>query len=239
MAVHPNSGQPLGREHLKVLIVEDSAPTRDLLTRSLQDAGFDVTCASRFSTGLERGADGDLDAIVLDLMLPDGDGLTLCRNLRAMGVLTPILCLTARGEVADRVQGLDAGADDYLRKPFALAELQARVRALVRRGGARLAQVLESRDTKIDFAARRFRRDGEEIPLTAREWQVLEMLAASQGQMLERREILDRAWQEAGAAAAASLDVILSRLRRKLGGSPTGFVIRTLRGAGLVFEKRV
>ncbi len=220
---------------MRVLVVEDSAPTRGLLARSLGDAGMTVTTAARFSTGLRTATMAEFDVIVLDLMLPDGDGLDLCRELRAGGVTTPILCLTARADVADRVQGLDAGADDYLRKPFALAELQARIRALARRGGQSASQ-LEAGSVRIDFAARRLSRGGREVPLTAREWAVLELLASRAGRLVSRAHLLEHAWHRASPAASDSLDVILSRLRRKLGDPEQGCTVRTVRGEGFVFE---
>jgi two-component system, OmpR family, response regulator len=221
---------------VRVLVIEDSAPTRDLLVRSLEAAGMEVVTAARKSTGLRAAMAEEYDAVVLDRMLPDGDGLDLCRELRRAGVQTPVLCLTARGEVADRVQGLDAGADDYLRKPFALAELHARLRALARRRGQAPPTRVEAGPVQIDFAARRLLRATEEIPLTAREWSVLEVLVARTGRLVSRDELLELAWQESTPAASASLDVILVRLRRKLGEPATGCVIRTVRGEGFVFE---
>jgi DNA-binding response OmpR family regulator len=219
-----------------VLVVEDSAPTRDLLTRSLGDAGMEVVTVSRLATGLRQAVETEFDCIVLDLMLPDGDGLELCRELRMSGIATPILCLTARAEVSDRVQGLDAGADDYLRKPFALAELQARIRALARRRGQAPPTRVESRTIRIDFTARRFTRNDGEVPLTAREWAVLEILASRAGRIVSRHDLLDGAWQDTSQASSESLDVILSRLRRKLGPPKGGCSIRTVRGEGFVFE---
>lgn len=221
---------------MRVLVVEDSAPTRDLLTRSLQDAGMQVVTASRLGTGLRQAVEAEFDCIVLDLMLPDGDGLELCRELRAAGIVTPILCLTARADVSDRVEGLDAGADDYLRKPFALAELQARIRALARRRGQAPQTRVEARSIRIDFTARRLTRGGREVPLTAREWAVLEILAARTGRVVSRNDLLEGAWSEVSAASSDSLDVILSRLRRKLGRASDGCSIRTVRGEGFVFE---
>jgi len=223
---------------MKVLVVEDSPPTRDLLTRSLRGAGIDVVCAARVNTGLEKATEADFDVIVLDLMLPDGDGLDLCREVRALGINTPILCLTARGEVADRVAGLDSGADDYLKKPFALAELHARLRALARRRGAASPGILEGGSIRIDFGARRLSRGGDPVPLTDREWRILELLSSRQNLVVERAEILAAVWHDDSPSAAESLDVILSRLRRKLGGAEAAFVIRTIRGAGVVFERK-
>jgi len=221
---------------IRVLVVEDSGPTRDLLVRSLADAGMGVVTTARLSTGLRHALGGEFDVVVLDLGLPDGDGLELCRELRRNGITTPILCLTARADVADRVRGLDAGADDYMRKPFALAELSARLRALARRGGHATPRRIEARSLAIDFGARRLLRAGREVPLTAREWAVLEILSARAGRLVTRDELLEGAWHEVSSAASESLDVILSRLRRKLGGPDEGCAIRTVRGEGFVLE---
>lgn len=221
---------------MRVLIVEDSAPTRDLLVRSLEGAGIHVVTVARYATGLRTALSLEFDVIVLDLMLPDGDGLELCRELRAAGVRTPILCLSARAEVGDRVNGLDAGADDYLRKPFALAELQARLRALARRAGQSPPTVLEAGVVRIDFAIRQLFRAGGEVGLTAREWSVLELLVARKGHIVTRLEVLESVWRDTSVAASASLEVILGRLRRKLGEPSEGCGIRTVRGEGLVFE---
>jgi DNA-binding response OmpR family regulator len=193
-----------------------------------------VSTAARLSSGLRQAMSEACDVIVLDIGLPDGDGLDLCRELRANGIRTPILCLTARADVAERVRGLDAGSDDYLRKPFALAELHARLRALARRGGQAPPRRIEARAIVIDFGARRFTRTGRETPLTAKEWAVLEILSARAGRLVTRDELLEGAWHDLSRAASESLDVILSRLRRKLGDE--GCTIRTVRGEGLVFE---
>ena len=221
---------------MKVLVIEDSGPTRDLLVRALRSEQITVETASRVSTGLRQAMAARHDVIVLDLMLPDGDGLDLCRRLRAEGVLTPVLCLTARGDVADRVQGLDAGADDYMKKPFALAELRARIRALARRQGLSAPARVAAGALIMDFTARKLHRRGREVPLTAREWAVLEALVAKQGRVVGRADLLDNVWHAAGRHESDSLDVILSRLRRKLGGDADGCAIRTIRGEGFVFE---
>src|SRR5690348_9039431 len=142
---------------MKILLIEDHAATRELVCRYLAEAGIQTEWAARCSTGRTRALEGDYDVLVLDRMLPDGDGLELCRELRAVGVSRPCLCLTARGEVGDRIEGLEAGADDYLRKPFALAELKARLHALTRRQGSEPVRVLDAGDVRIDFTARRLR----------------------------------------------------------------------------------
>jgi len=221
---------------MRILVVEDSTPTRELLARSLESAGLDVTFASRVATGRRLVEENTFDVIVLDIMLPDGSGLDLCRELRAHGVVTPILFLTARGDVEDRIAGLDAGGDDYLKKPFALAELQARLRALGRRHGLTPPARLENAGTVIDFTARKLAREGTEVPLTAREWGVLELLASRKGRVVSRDELLDALWGEQSSEASASLDVIMSRLRRKLGDAPARWRVSTVRGEGYRFE---
>ena len=221
---------------MRLLIVEDSGPTRDLLTRAFSETGISVVTAARLATGMRQALSQEFDVIVLDLMLPDGDGLELCRKLRGAGIGTPILCLSARGEVADRVGGFEAGADDYLRKPFALAELRARVTVLAKRGGHSAPLRLEAGATRIDFAARRCLRAGQPVPLTAREWAVLEILASRAGHVVTRGELLDLVWHDFSPACSDSLGVILGRLRRKLGEPEEGYAIRTVRGEGYVFE---
>ncbi len=221
---------------MRILIVEDSGPTRELLVRALEGDGASVRTAARLSTALRGAVSDAFDVIVLDLMLPDGDGLDLCRRLRAEGIATPVLCLTARADVADRVRGLDAGADDYLRKPFALAELRARLRALARRRGRAPAARLAAGLVRIDFSARRLDRGGKEVPLTAREWAVLEALASREGRVMNRLDLLEEIWHDTGRPASESLDVIVSRLRRKLGPLEEGCAIRTVRGEGFVLE---
>src|SRR5689334_21926390 len=154
---------------MKVLVVEDSPETRDLLRRCLEEAEHAVALAPDVESGRRLALTGELDLAIVDVMLPDGSGVDLCRDLRAQGMNVPVLFLTARGEVEDRIAGLDAGGDDYLRKPFAIAELRARIRALGRRRRAASPRVLCQAGTTIDFAARRLVRDGSEVTLTARE----------------------------------------------------------------------
>jgi DNA-binding response OmpR family regulator len=221
---------------MRILVIEDSPPTRELLKGSLEGAGHTVTVAARVSSALRLVADEEFDILVVDVMLPDGNGLDLCREIRAMGVTTPILFLTARGEVGDRVAGLDAGGDDYLRKPFALAELQARIRALARRRGLSPPSVLQRGTTRIDFTARKLVKDEDEVPLTGREWEVLELLASRIGRIVSRDDLLEIVWHETGPAASESLDVIVSRLRRKLGQAEEPDWIRTVRGQGYLLE---
>ena len=218
---------------MRILIVEDSPPTRDLLKRALEDSGHRVSLADRVAAAHRMTEENDFELAIVDVMLPDGSGIDLCRDLRARGFRAPILFLTARGELEDRIAGLDAGGDDYLGKPFAMAELRARVRALGRRRDATPPTRIQHGGTVVDFASRRLSRAGEAVTITAREWAVLDALAAHVGHVVSRADVLAAAWPRPGPGASGSLDVIVSRLRQKLGDGPR---IRTVRGQGFVLE---
>lgn len=220
---------------MDILVVEDNAETLDLLRRSLEDAGDLVTTVTDVASALRAVSQSRFDIAIVDVMLPDGDGIELCRELRRQGANMPVLFLTARGEVEDRIAGLDAGGDDYLRKPFAIAELRARVRALCRRQRAAFPERLRYPDATLDFAARRLTRDGLEITLSAREWAILDALARHPGELVPRAEVIEAAWPLAGSGTAESFDVIISRLRHKLGNGDSP-KLRTVRGQGLVLE---
>jgi two-component system OmpR family response regulator len=215
---------------MHLLVVDDDAELRDLLVRALERDGHFVQACGALSTARRALFEDKPDLVVLDLELPDGDGIDLCRELRTTSNPIPVLMLTAHSEVATRVGSLDAGADDFLGKPFAVAELRARVRALGRRRTAATSSFrIEHGELLLDFAARRAQQQGHIIELTAREWVVLELLAARPGHVVPRSELLDRGWGEATSqAAAASLEVMIGRIRRKLGAA----LIRTVRGEG-------
>ncbi len=213
---------------MRVLVVEDDAETRELVVRALTRDGHAVHGACSALEARSALADRDVDVVVLDLGLPDASGTSLCTALRAEGQTVPILVLTAHGAVSSRVACFDAGADDFLAKPFAVAELRVRVRALGRRGPLPRALVRRVGDVDLDITARRATRNGVELPLTAREWALLELLAAREGCVVSRAEILDVVWGDDDERSGASLDVIVARVRRKLGES----VVRTLRGEG-------
>jgi DNA-binding response OmpR family regulator len=217
----------------RLLVVEDDPEMRELLRDALAGGGFAVTAVGRAAAADKAVLDGAADAVVLDLWLPDGDGVERCRAWRERGVRTPILMLTARTDVASRVAGLDAGADDYLGKPFAMAELRARLSALLRRGRRALRHgVLRLGAVTVDFARRQAWVGGAEVAVTRRELEVLEALAEAAGRAVPRDELLESLWGEATHEAAASLEVMVARLRRKLerpGGRP---LIRTVRGYG-------
>ncbi len=220
---------------MKILVVDDDADVRDVVMRALGSEGHHVDTANSLQSARDSMAEAP-DLVVLDLGLPDGSGLTLCRELRAEGSAIAILILTARSQVALRVEGLDAGADDYLAKPFALAELRARVRALGRRAASSSAVPLRGLrevrgDVVLDFGARSATRALQLVPITARQWAILEVLASRSGRVVMRTDLLEIVWGDASEANANSLEVLIARLRKKLGAD----VIRTLRGEGYAF----
>jgi DNA-binding response OmpR family regulator len=217
---------------MRVLIVEDHPETRQMVEEALQDAGFAVDAAADAEYAATMLRVSAYDAVVLDWMLPDGSGIDFCRDLRRAGQHVPVLMLTARGDVADRVAGLNAGADDYLRKPFAVAELIARLRALTRRRGTPYGPVARLGEAEVDLAARKTMIGGHEVPLTAREFSLLESLLSRRGRAVSRAEILRMVWAEDTPGAEASLEVLISRLRRKLSTPAAPCPIRTHRGFG-------
>lgn len=212
---------------MRVLVIDDEADVRSVVARALQADGHAVSTAADLEAARERVAFG-ADLIVLDLRLPDGFGLDLCRELRAEGSMVPILLLTALSQVAFRVEGLDAGADDFLAKPFAVAELRARVRALGRRGTLPRGLIYRHEDIVLDFAGRSARRAGRDVAVTAKEWTILEVLAHRTGRVVSRIDLLEGVWGDSSETASGSLEVLISRLRRKLDPN----LIRTLRGEG-------
>lgn len=212
---------------MRVLVIDDEAEVRSVVARALRADGHAVATAEDLESARERVAEGT-DLIVLDLRLPDGFGLELCRELRADGSTVPILLLTALSQVALRVEGLDAGADDFLGKPFAVAELRARVRALGRRGALPRGLTYRNDVLVVDVAGRHATRAGQEVAITAREWAILEILVRRAGRVVSRLDLLESVWGDASETAASSLEVLVGRLRRKLGSG----LIRTLRGEG-------
>jgi len=225
-------------EGIKVLLVEDSRETREMIARALGDEGIAVTAVSTCAAAGAALRENGFRAVVLDLGLPDGSGIDLCREWRLAGIAVPVLILTARADVASRVAGLDAGADDYLSKPFALAELRARLRAILRRapGGPR-ERLYRHGDLCVDFPRRLVTKGGNEIPVTRREMEVLARLARGSGHAVSRDDILDEIWGEVTDQAAASLEVIVGRLRRKLDAPGSDRLIRTIRGHGYALQR--
>jgi two-component system response regulator MprA len=224
---------------MTILVVDDEPAVRDALDRALRLEGYEVELAADGAEAPRRLEDGaQPDALLLDVLMPGVDGLEVCRRLRRAGSRLPVLMLTARAEVSDRVSGLDAGADDYLAKPFALQELLARVRALLRRSGSDESDVLRFADLELDPKTREVRRGGEEIELTRTEFSLLELFLRNPRQVLTRSLIFERVWGYDFGAGSNSLDVYVGYLRRKTeaGGRPR--LIHTVRGVGYALRER-
>jgi two-component system response regulator MprA len=224
---------------MRIMVVDDEPAVRESLRRALSLEGYDVDLAADGAEALEAiGTHADPDAILLDVLMPHVDGLEVARRLRARGLRTPILMLTARDEVRDRVAGLDAGADDYVVKPFALEELLARVRALLRRTDAGAGDVLRYADLELDPRSHEARRDGEPIELTRTEFSLLELFMVNPRQVLTRSVIFERVWGYDFGYGSNSLDVYIGYLRRKTeaGGRPR--LIQTVRGVGYALREQ-
>jgi DNA-binding response OmpR family regulator len=213
---------------MRVLVVDDHTEVLELLERALLRDGHRVTCVSSAEGALEECSAREPELVVIDLGLPGMSGEDLCRTLRASGSGAGILILTAESAVASRVRCLDAGADDYLTKPFAIAELRARVRALSRRAQSSAPGQLVNGKLVLDFASRRARVGGIEAPITAREWAILEILSRTPGRVVKRSVLLEQLWKDSAESAAASLEVLIGRIRKKLGDD----AVRTVRGEG-------
>jgi two-component system, OmpR family, response regulator MprA len=223
---------------MKILVVDDERAVRDSLRRALELEGYEIELAENGREALDRLASGtEPDAVVLDVLMPGIDGLEVCRTLRRNGSRVPVLMLTARTQVEDRVEGLDAGADDYLTKPFALEELLARVRALLRRYGDGTGEKLRFADLELDPGTREVRRDGDSIELTRTEFSLLELFLMNPRQVLTRSVIFERVWGYDFGFASNSLDVYIGYLRRKTeaGGKPR--LIQTIRGVGYALRE--
>jgi two-component system response regulator MprA len=224
---------------MKILVVDDEPAVRESLRRALELEGYSVELASDGVEALERlTGNGEPDALILDILMPRMDGLEACRRLRREGHRLPVLMLTAREEVENRVAGLDAGADDYVTKPFALEELLARIRALLRRTPGGSGEVLRFADLELDPKTREVRRAGETIELTRTEFALLELFLLNPRQVLTRSLIFERVWGYDFGLSSNSLDVYIGYLRRKTeaGGAPR--LIQTVRGVGYALRER-
>ncbi len=222
---------------MEILLVEDEARVARLVERTLVEGGHRVEVAYDGATGLARAMAGAHELIVLDILLPGTDGLDVCRTLRRRGVRTPILMLTARDAVADRVRGLDAGADDYLVKPFALEELRARVRALERRAGDGTEESLQVGDLTLDLGRHEARRAGRTIELTAKEFQLLAYLMRAPGRVLTKERIADHVWGYDSEATSNVVEVYIHYLRDKIDRGFPRPRIRTVRGVGYTIKE--
>ncbi len=221
---------------MRLLVIEDEARLADQLRRGLRADGYAVDVSATAEDARWLATENEYDAIVLDIGLPDGDGFTLCAALRAAGRWAPILMLTARDAVPDRVRGLDVGADDYLLKPFSFTELSARLRALVRRGGHQRPTVLRVGGLELDRARRMVRLDDRPIGLSVREFALLELLMHRADEVLTRAEIIEHIWDWAYDGTSNVVDWYVMNLRQRLHVTPGGPRIETVRGIGYVLR---
>ncbi len=217
---------------MRLLLIEDDRKAARLLAKGLQEEGFVVDVAPTGEDGEEKAAVNEYDLIVLDWLLPGKDGLAVCRALRERRSFIPILMLTARDSVADRVSGLSTGADDYLTKPFAFAELLARIRALLRRSRVAQPAVLRVADLTLDPATRRVTRGDGPVILTPREYAILEALMRNAGEVVSRTRLTERVWDDASEVLDNLLDVHVSHLRNKIDHGASVPLIHTIRGVG-------
>ena len=224
---------------MRILVIEDEQKVARALKEGLTHEGYQVDLAFSGEEGFYLLSTAQYDLLLLDLMLPGRDGLEILKSVRKQGMTFPVLVLTARDTVEDRVKGLDSGADDYLVKPFAFAELLARIRVLLRRGRSEQNLRLLLADLEMDLVTRKVKRGGTEIPLTAREFDLLELLLRHQGQIVSREMIAKEVWQEVDRATPIDnlIDVHIARLRRKIDDPFAKKLIHTIRGVGFVFSE--
>jgi two-component system, OmpR family, response regulator len=224
---------------MRILVVEDERKTAAFIRRALQEDGFAADVCVNGDLALTAVLSTPYDGVVLDIMLPGRDGLSVLSEARKQGVRTPILLLSARGSVDERVEGLNAGADDYLSKPFSLDELMARVKALVRRGGDMNALVLQAADLTLNTVTREVRRAGEVVDLTAREYRLLAYLLKSHGRVCGRMAILEKVWDYDFDPGTNLIDVYIMRLRSKIDENREPKLLHTVRGVGYVLKEPV
>ncbi|HWX74389.1 MAG TPA: response regulator transcription factor [Solirubrobacteraceae bacterium] len=222
---------------MRILLVEDDAVIAASLSKGLREEAYAVDVATDGDAALSQAAINPYDAIVLDVMLPKRDGFAVCRELRQRGLTTPVLMLTARDAVRDRITGLDTGADDYLTKPFEFGELLARLRALLRRGPVLAPAVLQVADLALDTHAQRATRAGRDLALTTREYALLEFLARNAGRVVGRAEISDHVWDDNYDPVSNLIESYINRLRKKLDAPGLPPLIHTRRGAGYVLAE--
>jgi heavy metal response regulator len=220
---------------MRILVIEDERKIASFIKRGLKEDGYTVDTAFDGEEGYRQTAENEYDLIILDVMLPKKDGITLCRQLRHDGIATPVLMLTAKDSVQDKVKGLDSGADDYLTKPFAFAELQARIRALLRKG-VRNETRLQAGDLVLDVAAHSAARCGKEIVLTMKEYSLLEYLVRNAGKVVTRTMIAEHVWEIDFDTSTNIIDVYINYLRNKIDSGYEKKLIHTIRGRGYMIK---
>ncbi|PYS74256.1 MAG: DNA-binding response regulator [Acidobacteria bacterium] len=223
---------------MRILLVEDEPRMANVIAKGLREQSYAVDVATDGEEALYQTSVNDYDLIVLDVLLPHVDGFEVCRELRKREHVTPVLMLTARAAVDDRITGFDAGADDYLTKPFAFRELLARIRALLRRDPQLRPDVLEIGDLVVDSANHRVSRAGIEVQLTAKEYALLEYLARRTGQLVSRAEIAAHVWDDSFDPFSNAIEVYMNRLRKKIDGSNSTKLLHTRRGEGYILDVR-
>jgi len=223
---------------MRILLVEDEPRMANVIAKGLREQSYAVDVAHDGEEGLYQTSINDYDAIILDVLLPKQNGFEVCRELRERGNATPILMLTARAAIDDRLTGFDAGADDYLTKPFSFRELLARIRALLRRDSHLRPEVLKIEDLIVDSASHRVSRANHDVQLTAKEYALLEYLARRAGQLVSRAEIAAHVWDDSFDPFSNTIEVYINRLRKKIDGDHSLKLLHTRRGEGYILESR-
>ena len=223
---------------MRILVVEDEPRMANVIARGLREQSYAVDVATNGEAGLYQAAINDYDVVVLDVLLPQRDGFEVCRELRKHGNTTPVLMLTARAAIDDRLAGFDAGADDYLTKPFSFRELLARIRALLRRDSQLRPEILKVADLVIDAASHRVSRANHIVQLTAKEYALLEYLALRAGELVSRADIAAHVWDDTFDPFSNTIEVYINRLRKKIDGRYTNKLLHTRRGEGYILESR-
>jgi DNA-binding response OmpR family regulator len=223
---------------MRILIVDDEQILLDQIRNALEAQRYQVETALDGEEGLDKLFENPVDLVILDIMLPKQDGLAVLRELRSAGLKIPVLMLTARGAIEDKIKGLDLGADDYLAKPFSLDELIARIRALLRRSGGQTESMLQVKDLRLDTVTREVTRGGEPVDLTARDFSILEFLLYNKNRAISRFSLTEHVWGDAFDPFSMSnfMDVHIKNLRKKIGDSGHGNLIQTLRGIGYIIK---
>jgi DNA-binding response OmpR family regulator len=229
---HPRKPAVQVVDRMRILLVEDDRRIARFVAKGLREQSYAVDVTADGNDAIYRLSVNDYDAVILDVMIPGRDGFEVCQDLRSAGIAVPVIMLTARDTVQDRITGLDSGADDYLTKPFAVTELLARLRALLRRGPMLRAAIIEVADLVLDTRAQRAVRNGRALALTTKEYALLEYLAREQGRVVGRSEIAEHVWDENFDPLTNLIDVHINRLRRKVDNGLSVKLIHTRRGAG-------